>query len=296
VFSNNRDGTFATPTEYEISGYNIKLIQVEDIDNDSFIDIIIGSYDEVIPVNSAGSISILKNQGDGTFILKERYRLNPIHSSLDFADIDNDGCLDMLCCNYKTNQLFIYLNKKDGTFAEPSRYDTGIFPRGITTTDINNDGWLDMLVSNMEGNEISVFINKGDGRFNSQVTYNTDAGPHNVTLSDIDNDGWIDMIVSNDKSLNYIFIFKNNQNGTFTKFDKYGLGNTYRQAIAKDVDNDGLEDIIQIEAGSYSWLDSEKKKDLFLFSEISVIANSTTADFDLHWNLPGFQPEKREMS
>jgi len=250
VLLNKGDGTFSTASQYQITGYTAFDHQSADIDNDGFKDIIISSNKSLNPAEPGGYICVLENLGDGTFELKGTYETLSRGPYISLADVDNDGYIDILCSNRKTDSLSIFINNKDGMFAGPAFYDTGTFPVRSTPADVDNDGWLDILVSNEGSDDLSVFLNNGDGTFAPQVLYRTGPEPRPVTVSDIDNDGWTDMIVSCDEFSPCILVFHNNQDGSFTTTGRYGQGNNYNyHALTVDLDNDRLTDIIQVDTG-----------------------------------------------
>ncbi len=118
--------------------------------------------------------------------------------SSDFADIDNDGDLDLITANHSTTiQLFLndgtghYTNATSGSGLQFS----GFFLQS-KCEDLDNDGFIDLLVT--EGNYY--FHNNGNGTF-TRIT-NLLPHPtgshvlHSFAMGDMDHDGDIDIYAS----------------------------------------------------------------------------------------------------
>ncbi|MBK7751056.1 MAG: CRTAC1 family protein [Flavobacteriales bacterium] len=116
----------------------------------------------------------------------------------DFADIDNDGDLDLITANHSTTaQLF--LNDGTGHYTDAtagSGLEYNNFYLQSKCEDLDNDGFIDLLC--VEGNYY--FHNDGDGTF-TRIT-NLLPHPtanhtlHSFALGDMDHDGAIDIYAS----------------------------------------------------------------------------------------------------
>jgi len=267
-FHNNGDGTFTDRTAEaglagQLSGLN--MIQA-DYNNDGCTDILVlrGAWE--FPMRK----SLLRNNCDGTFtdVTREAGLAEPATSTQTavWADIDNDGYLDLLVGNENgTSQLFH--NKGDGTFEDISRaagVDRKAFTKGVNAADYDNDGYVDFYVSNLYGGNF-LYHNNHDRTF-SEVSVR--AGVHQpqsqsfaTWFFDYDNDGWPDLFVTSyyfslDESLRSYLgrphnaetlkLYRNLGNGTFRDVTKdVGLDKIFLPMGANfgDVDNDGFLDI-----------------------------------------------------
>ncbi len=139
-----------------------------DIDNDGDFDLFIANY------GNSGQANQLYTNENGVFTEEVDSSIAiPVTSSFgsSFADVDNDGHLDLLVCNaFLVGQTtnFLYMNDGDGNFT----LDTGSslanhqgWTFGCAFGDYDNDGWLDVLLANTQGENQtnSLFRNTGTG-------------------------------------------------------------------------------------------------------------------------------------
>ena len=206
-FRNDGDGRFSERTkEAGLLGITsgINIFQV-DYDNDGDLDAYVcrGAwlYDGGRHPNS-----LLQNQGDATFVdvtfAAGLAEVNYPTSTADWADIDNDGDLDLYVGNETSvkiqapNQLF--RNEGDGTFfdiADRAGVQNLGYTKGVAFGDYDRDGRVDLYVSNLhEPNRL--YHAAGNGRF---VDVAEKLGMHEPIESfgawfwDYDNDGHLDL-------------------------------------------------------------------------------------------------------
>jgi hypothetical protein len=234
LFRNQRDGTFEDATEQagiarlvREKGYGMG-IAVGDYDNDGHSDLFL---------TRLNCYALLRNRGDGTFEdATERAGLsgpreNP--TSAAFADLDNDGDLDLYVCHYArwdpANPPSCKKETGEPFYCDPAKYesaldrvfrnDRGRFVEvtkeagftdldgrglGVVAADLDDDNRVELFVAN-DGTANFLFANKGGFRFEdtaltSGVTGGSDGGflaGMGVAADDLDGDGRPDLVVTN---------------------------------------------------------------------------------------------------
>jgi len=277
LFINDGNGHFANKTnESNLIGITGGLNIVHgDYNNDGFVDIFVlrgGWFSE----NGKIPNSLLKNNGDGTFIdvtiSAKVYSEFPTQTA-SWGDYNNDGLLDLIIGNETTNGPIynseLYHNNGDGTFTEKSR-SIGLnifgFIKAVVWGDIDNDGDQDLFVSRL-GQPNSLYRNNGEKGNWSFTDISNMAGvlepidSFPAWIFDYNNDGWEDIWVSGyDNSTGHVAmdylgipndgetprLYKNNKNGTFSNVTLETNMNHPLLTMGSnfgDINNDGFLDI-----------------------------------------------------
>jgi hypothetical protein len=122
TFLNNGDGTFGAPVEYS-AGAKSRFVALADLNGDEWIDIAVANEGDWYYGLSA-DVSVLLNNGDGTFAPDVRYETGNNPSALALADLNGDDRIDMAVTSAEGGwYLSVLFNDGDGTFAEPVGYD-----------------------------------------------------------------------------------------------------------------------------------------------------------------------------
>ena len=107
------------------------------------------------------------NNGDGTFTKITTGTIatgNGDSGGAAWADVDNDGDLDLLVTNLGGQNEFFYLNNGDGTFTKITQgnlVNSGGAGISAVFTDYDRDGFLDLFVANFNQDNW-LFRNKGN--------------------------------------------------------------------------------------------------------------------------------------
>ncbi len=241
-----RNFSFLSPTTYPTTGIgsNPASIVIADINNDSWLDILVAN-------TWTNNVGIFLGYGNGTFSSQKTYstRSGSSPCSVAIGDFNNDGRLDIVVANYLAYNIGLFLGYGNGTFSSQTTYSTGYNsqPFAVAVGDFNNDNRLDIIVANFGTANVGVFLGYGDDTFNSQVTYSTGSGsgPHSVATDDVNNDSRLDIVVANFWT-NNVGIFIGHGDGTFANQTTYSTDyNSRPSSVAVgDFNNDNRSDII----------------------------------------------------
>jgi len=115
-----------------------------------------------------------------------------------FADIDNDGDLDVLYTDNDFNRAHpvgVLLNDGSGRLAEGQKLASVAAGR-IGTGDLNNDGFVDLVITDW-GKPAQVWLNDGRGKlFDSGLRLGEEPGSQGCRILDLDNDGDQDVFIT----------------------------------------------------------------------------------------------------
>lgn len=160
LFHNDGNGTFskANNTINSEGGKSVGSCW-GDIDNDGDLDLF---------VTNSNSIAnfLYKNNGNGSFekILNSIVNQGGSSHGCSFADIDNDGDLDLFVTNDKSRK-YLYLNDGRGNFVENINemitYNFGL-SFGHSWSDFDHDGDLDLAVATHSNQKNHIFLNNGN--------------------------------------------------------------------------------------------------------------------------------------
>ena len=187
VLLNDGDGTFSDATEPAvITDENGMGAAVGDYDNDGDLDWFVSSiWDPNGVIEGHWRISgnrLYRNDGDGTFTDATDaagVRFGYWGWGSTFADLDNDGHLDLIHVNgwgprdvpesteFHADPARVFLANGDGTFTESAgalgAADTGE-GRGVVAFDYDRDGDLDLLYANNSGSPVLLRNDGGNAR------------------------------------------------------------------------------------------------------------------------------------
>jgi enediyne biosynthesis protein E4 len=227
----------------------------------------------------AGSHSLYRNNGDGTFIdVSKESGIASVHSSYALtavsADFDEDGWPDIFVAGDSTPSL-LFMNQHDGTFREEglirgvavSGEGTEYAGMGVGVGDCSLDGHLDIFKTHFQRQPSGLYHNSGKADF-EDISERSGLLVENRYVSwgagivDLDNDGWPDLFLVTGNvypelqkvypQLSYKgprILFRNLGNGSFERLiGEAGPGISARHpsrgCAFGDFDNDGDLDVV----------------------------------------------------
>lgn len=302
LYHNRGDGTFRDVTDAAGVGDPRWSTSAAfgDYDGDGFLDLYVANYitldmdnlpsrgcshrgNMVLcgPSGLEGAAGILyRNNGDGTFrdvteasgaVDAGRY----YSLGVVWADLNNDGHLDLLVANDATPNL-LFVNRGDGTFEEMG-FLSGLAVNadgleqagmGVDAADYTNDGLLDVFMTHFALEYSTLYQNKGGLLFEDVTAQARIVEPEWLLVSwgarfvDFDHDGWKDIIHSNGHVYPYLItaglsetygqpksLYLNNRDGTFSDVSRdvgpdVQVPRVGRGVAFGDYNNDGAIDFV----------------------------------------------------
>lgn len=231
--------SFKLPTNYPV-GDNPNWGAAGDFNADGKQDLAIGNV-------HSKSVSILLNNGNGTFAPAVNYTVDFNPEAVATGDFNGDGKVDLAVGNvfggpFSQGSVSILLGNGNGTFQAAVGYDAGS-PFSISVADLNADGKQDLVIAGGETNKASVLIGNGNGTFQAAVTYPVGTDAREVAVADYNGDGKLDLAVSNIASSN-ISILLGLGNGSFQDFGFHPLGTRPVGIVTTDLNGDNKPDLL----------------------------------------------------
>jgi hypothetical protein len=221
-------------------------------------------WDDLYITILTGPDILFRNRGDGSFedvTSAAGLGVDIPTNGAGWADLDNDGDLDLYVTGLSTYRYFLFINRGDGTFYEDAvargaAVGTNLRHVGWSSSfgDYNLDGWIDIHTTEYSGGALMdshsrLLRNQGPTKpaFFDDTTEDAGVWPtignwrFSTAFADLDMDGWPDLPVASD--FQSTELWWNNSDGTFTEgfTEEAGLTHTSSDmgSALGDYDNDG---------------------------------------------------------
>jgi hypothetical protein len=247
---------YATPQNTTLlfpAGRGPSQVAVADLNGD-------GKPDLVVSDGQANTVSVLLNNGDGTFQAPRQFAVGAftpgivesevpkLGRAVAVADLTGNGIPDILVANYSSGDVSVLLGRGDGTFAPQRRFAATVGAFAMAVGDLNGDGIPDFVVvgSAPSQGKVAVLLGRGDGTFLPPLLFDSpltekatpDAA---VAIADLNRDGRADLLVTSLLDPN-IHILLGIGDGTFragTTIPAQGPG-----LAVGDLNGDGFPDAV----------------------------------------------------
>ncbi len=264
LYKNNGNGTFSY-TNSGIWGTSEGSVDWGDYNRDGYLDLLICGIDA-----SANRVTkVYRNYAGIYFYEDTTISLTGINGVAKWADLDNDGDLDIIMAGNTTSAIvspngFLRAYKNNGNQVFTQGYNQNLYYTSnvqLELADFNNDNYIDIIYNYRKRysnygttyyyGETWIRRNNGSWSF-SGFQPSSGSGYHSGALScgDYNNDGHIDILISGLRyySGQYEYatkLYKNDGYPTFTEVTNANLLTlSGGSSVWGDINNDGYEDII----------------------------------------------------
>ncbi len=251
--------SFGRTTYY--AGPGAARVRTADLNGDGALDIVVK--------NSTATVSVLMNNGDGTFAHRVPYGIGGVAQDLVVERFRGAPSPDLAAltlptlpcnCSGDSVRVALLLNTGTGSFgpavqygvASPAQLNVGY---AVAALDFNLDSKPDLAIAT--GRVLQLLANQGAGSFATslpivQVPLLSNSGdPRGLVRGDFDRNGRADLAVTNSLSNDVSFLTDHWDFETFDRAD-YGAGWKPAALIAVDLNADGVDDIATADSGGNS--------------------------------------------
>jgi hypothetical protein len=216
------------------------------------------------PSMSGSFVGVARSDGAGGFLPAQLTQVGNGVFSIDTADFNEDGLLDLVITEGGDDRIAFLLLQPDGSFAAPIRVNlrplgepTGFLPVAVVAADLDGDQHVDAAVANFrEEGRLSLVYGRGNGTFENAVALATTRRPGALVVADVDADGRLDILTLTTGTQESEPIQLHHASGPRTydpqerKFGGVAIG----AALAlRDVTGDNIRDLIVADFGDDSF-------------------------------------------
>ena len=200
------DGAFQPAVDYPVGAMPTGIV-VADFNHDGHDDIAVAA---TVANSQSGDVSVLLNNGDGTFAPAVSYALGGQALALTAGQFNGDGNLDLAVATAGPDggdgNVVILLGSAGGTFTPGESFAVGVDPTAIVAAKFGDDPFTDLAVANRNADQsgatlgagsVSVLRGHGNGTFAAAVDYAVGDQPTSLAVGDVNGDGRLDLAVAN---------------------------------------------------------------------------------------------------
>jgi hypothetical protein len=228
-------------------------IAVGDLNCDGWPDLVVGN-------DLDGTVSVLLNNGAGTFSPQVAYPVGTNPNGGLVIDVNGDGLPDVVVANQDEDligSVFVLLNLGGGRLAAAVATTACQAPIGVAAGDLDGDGRPDLVVgcsgfntsagTGVDGG-VLVLINEGSGTFGQGVVHASAPEPAFPAVGDVNGDGLPDVVINHEIDAfpdggGGVGVLLNLGNGALGPESIYLAGVWPHSTAVADLNGDGLPDL-----------------------------------------------------
>ncbi|HET7370546.1 MAG TPA: FG-GAP-like repeat-containing protein [Gammaproteobacteria bacterium] len=192
------------------------------------------------------TITILLNEGDGTFSAGTSDSIGTAAIAVASADLNSDGMADIVTADIGTGNVSIFLGNGDGSLGTPAVLAAAANVNSVVLTDVTGDDKLDIVTANGASQSVTVLPGNGDGSFGAAQSYDVGVPAAAVAVGDVTGDGVADIAVANaNPDTTGVKVVPGASDGSFgTPLPLLATSSETSAVQIADLDGDGIGDII----------------------------------------------------
>jgi hypothetical protein len=234
------DGTFAPAVSYPVGEFAGTIVAA-DFNGDGNVDL--AALDTQMGIaNYTNKVWVLLGRGNGTFKPALSTATGTGSGYLSFADVNNDGNVDLIIADEFASAMAIMLGKGDGTF-QPSKEYVSAAQTVVTAPIPLTDGTTSIFSPDAASNSLMLSFIETDGTVDNPQLLTVGVGPASIAAADLNGDQKADLVIT-DAEAGKIYVELATGAGLFASPVTYSLGTQPGALALADVNGDGKPDVI----------------------------------------------------
>jgi hypothetical protein len=166
-----------------------------DVDGDGDLDLVTANSD-------SNNVSVLLNNGQGSFSLSGNFAVGVNPLDVAVGDFNEDGNLDLVTADFGSpftsstdNTISVLLGNGNGSFGPATQVNEADSPLSVAVADFNRDNNLDLVVGRfLAPGIVSVLFGNGTGSFPVTSDFTTNVSGFSISVGDFNNDNNPDIV------------------------------------------------------------------------------------------------------
>lgn len=241
ILQNDGTGFFDLNREDIFIGHQVADVLTADLDADGDVDIAVANRD-------AASITVLFNNGEGSFSARITRDVEAGPRALLATHLDPDEHADLVVANSTSGTISVLFGNRNGGFETRQDFVVGTDPAALVGVDYDADGDNDVLVGNGGSRDVVILQNDGAGGLALSERISVGVAVVDLAMSDLTADIFSDLVVGSSTGSHLSFLENEGGAGFITR-DILASSVPVRRVGIADVNADGANDIVALFAG-----------------------------------------------